>query len=161
MPYLLLRGYEDADESSLYPTVVIDLDHVKDLAGRIDKIVEWGKLWEEKNTENGFTWNPLAAVKFWDLAPRWYDLDLYHYEWCEKNLDMGRPVILEELPEEILKADAEAHQDDKCIRVDSATVVYDGPEPWEITWRAYIKDSNISLYTQALNLKELDKIERS
>lgn len=160
MPYLLLRGYEAADESSLYPTVLIDLDHVKDLVDRIDKIVEWGKLWEEKSPDGKSNWNQLAAVRFWDRAPRWYDLDLYHYEWCEKHLGLGRPVILEELPEEILKADAE-DDPDKCIHVESATVVYDGPEPWEITWNAYVKNSNIPLYTQVLNVKELDKIERS
>ncbi|HAM49856.1 MAG TPA: hypothetical protein DCP92_03880 [Nitrospiraceae bacterium] len=160
MPYVLLRGYEDADESRIYPTVVIDLDHVKDLVGRIDKILEWGKLWEEKSPDGEFNWNPLAAVKFWDRAPRWYDVDLCHYEWCEKQLDMGHPVILEELPEEILKADAEDYPGDKSIRVESAAVVYDGAEPWEITWRAYIKGSNVPIYTQVLNLKELDKVER-
>ncbi len=159
MPYLLIRGYEDADDSRFYLTVVIDLDHVKDLADRIEKIAKWGKLWEVESAENESKWNQLKAVIFWDPAPRWYILDLYHYEWCDKNLDMGRPVILAQLPEEVSKADA-GDPYDKYIRVESAMVVYDGTEPWEISWRGYMKNSGIPLHTEVLNLKELDKIEQ-
>lgn len=147
MPYLLVPGYEDADESSLYPIVVIDLDHIESLMDRIDKIAEFAKTWEVGNPKDEFKFNPLISVEFTDYAPNWYDLDVIS-ELENAGYSLDDPLIVDELPEEIRKIHAGDDPHERYLRIDGSTVSYGGKDPWNVSTGSFIITLQTKSYPQ-------------
>jgi hypothetical protein len=150
MPHILYDGFVDDEFSGIPPViVVVDLEHLEFLRKKIPLVHALREADED-----------LAGVSFRDYSPQWYKFNIYDsdYEFFE-NLD-GSMIILDELPEELKRLESQYDPEvpNHRISVELPEVSFRGRAPHEINFKCYLKNTQIQIYTGALDLNELDKI---